>query len=442
MHFEALKVGELAKRTGLTVRTLHHYDEIGLVKPSLHTEAGYRLYTRGDVARLQQVLSLRQLGFALEDIRGCLDQSGFAPLEVIRLHIARLREQIELQKRLCERLEALALELASWRPDVWLGKSSPPRGLYIHGPVGRGKSMLLDLFFEAAPVKKKRRVHFHEFMQARHAFLRQARARGGGQDRLIADAAKEVAAEARLLCFDELQVSDIADAMILGRLFERLFEEEVVVVATSNRAPRDLYKNGINRQLFLPFIALLEQRLDVIEIAGPDDFRLRQLMAAPVYYAPLGPAAEEAMEQSWRRLTAGAAPQAVALDVGGRTLRVEREAAGVARFSFEELCARPLGAADYLEIAERFHTVLLENIPRLSPAMREEAARFRTLIDALYEAKVKLVASAETQPLELYPAGDQSFEFERTASRLIEMRSETYLALPRRDAEWKRGVAE
>ncbi len=230
--------------------------------------------------------------------------------------------------------------------------------------------------------------------------------------------------------------------MILGRLFERLFEEEVVVVATSNRAPRDLYKNGINRQLFLPFIALLEQRLDVIEIAGPDDFRLRQLMAAPVYYAPLGPAAEEAMEQSWRRLTAGAAPQAVALDVGGRTLRVEREAAGVARFSFEELCARPLGAADYLEIAERFHTVLLENIPRLSPAMREEAARFRTLIDALYEAKVKLVASAETQPLELYPAGDQSFEFERTASRLIEMRSETYLALPRRDAEWKRGVAE
>jgi cell division protein ZapE len=346
------------------------------------------------------------------------------------------------QARGAERLDALAAALERWQPGGWLTKSAPPRGLYLWGPVGRGKSMLLDLFFEAAPVKKKRRVHFHEFMQARHAFLRQARARGGGQDRLIADAAKEVAAEARLLCFDELQVSDIADAMILGRLFERLFEEEVVVVATSNRAPRDLYKNGINRQLFLPFIALLEQRLDVIEIAGPDDFRLRQLMAAPVYYAPLGPAAEEAMEQSWRRLTAGAAPQAVALDVGGRTLRVEREAAGVARFSFEELCARPLGAADYLEIAERFHTVLLENIPRLSPAMREEAARFRTLIDALYEAKVKLVASAETQPLELYPAGDQSFEFERTASRLIEMRSETYLALPRRDAEWKRGVAE
>jgi cell division protein ZapE len=291
-------------------------------------------------------------------------------------------------------------------------------------------------------VKKKRRVHFHEFMLARHAFLREARARGAANDQLITQAAKQVASEARLLCFDELQVTDIADAMILGRLFERLFEEEVVVVATSNRPPDELYKNGLNRQLFLPFIALLEQRLDVIEIAGPDDFRLRQLMAAPVYYAPLGPAAEEAMEQSWRRLTAGAAPQAVTLDVGGRTLRVEREAAGVARFSFEELCARPLGAADYLEIAERFHTVLLENIPRLSPSMREEAARFRTLIDALYEAKVKLVASAETQPLELYPDGDQSFEFERTASRLIEMRSEAYLALPRRDAEWKRGVAE
>jgi cell division protein ZapE len=165
-------------------------------------------------------------------------------------------------------------------------------------------------------------------------------------------------------------------------------------------------------------------------------------MAAPVYYAPLGPAADEALERAWKRLTAGAAAQHVTLDVGGRALRVEREAAGVARFTFDELCARPLGPADYLEIAERFHTVLLENIPRLSPALREEAARFRTLIDALYEAKAKLVASAEAQPSELYPAGDQSFEFERTASRLMEMRSESYLALPRRDAEWKSGIVD
>jgi len=346
------------------------------------------------------------------------------------------------QATAAERLDALAEKLAAWRPDAWLGRADPPRGLYMYGPVGRGKSMLLDLFFEAAPIKKKRRVHFHEFMLARHAFLRDARARDVGQEQLIIQAAKQVADEARLLCFDEIQVTDIADAMILGRLFERLFAEGVVIVATSNRPPDDLYKNGLNRQLFLPFIALLKEKLDVLELSGPHDYRLRQLMAAPVWYAPLGPAADESMERAWRRLTAGAAPQAVTLDVGGRALRVEREAAGVARFTFEELCARPLGAADYLEIAERFHTVLLEDIPKLSPANREEAARFRTLIDALYEAKVKLVATADAEPQRLYPEGDQSFEFERTASRLMEMRSEGYLALPRRDAEWKSGIVD
>jgi cell division protein ZapE len=200
---------------------------------------------------------------------------------------------------------------------------------------------------------------------------------------------------------------------------------------------------GINRQLFLPFIEHAESRSSMSSPSpGRAIIGLRQLMAAPVYYAPLGPAAQEAMDRAWKRLTAGAEPHAVALDVGGRELRVQRQAAGVARLTFEELCARPLGPADYLEIAERFHTVLLENIPRLTPSAREEAARFRTLIDALYEAKVKLVASAEAQPQDLYPAGDQSFEFERTASRLIEMRSQSYLALPRRDAEWKRGLID
>jgi cell division protein ZapE len=345
------------------------------------------------------------------------------------------------QARAAARLDQLSQDLAHWRPDAWLSKGATPRGLYLYGPVGRGKSMLMDVFFENAPVKKKRRTHFHEFMLARHAFLRRAREKGEGHDQLIVQAAKEVADEGRLLCFDELQVTDIADAMILGRLFERLFDDGVVIVATSNRPPDELYKNGINRQLFEPFIALIKSKLDFVKLAGPRDFRLEHLMAAPVYYAPLGPAADEAVNRAWSRLTHGAAPLSITLNVNGRALRVEREAAGVARFTFDELCARPLGAADYIEIAERFHTVLLENIPQLTPANREEAARFRTLIDALYEAKVKLVASADAQPADLYPAGDQSFEFERTASRLMEMRSEAYLALPRRDAEWKSGVA-
>ncbi|GAM96747.1 ATPase component bioM [alpha proteobacterium U9-1i] len=347
------------------------------------------------------------------------------------------------QAAAAEKFEALAAELKRWNPEGWLGKRAAPRGLYVWGPVGRGKSMLLDLFFETALVKKKRRVHFHEFMQARHAFLREAReGRAGAQDQLIALAARQVAEDARLLCFDEVQVTDIADAMILGRLFERLWTLDVVIVATSNRPPDDLYKNGLNRQLFTPFIDMLRQRVDVVHLAGPRDYRLERLMAAPVYYAPLGPAADEAMDRAWARLTQGAQPHDVTLDVGGRALHVARQAAGVARLTFEELCARPLGPADYLEIAERFDTVLLENIPKLSPANREEAARFRTLIDALYEAKVKLVASAEAPPETLYPAGDQSFEFERTASRLMEMRSEAYLALPRRDAEWKRGIVD
>jgi cell division protein ZapE len=365
------------------------------------------------------------------------------PAEAYQQRVARGDIEADLaQEHAAGRLDALARALERWQPQAWIGRGAAPRGLYLWGPVGRGKSMLMDVFFESAPVKKKRRVHFHEFMLARHAFLRRARENGQGRDQLIAQAAKQVAEEARLLCFDELQVTDIADAMILGRLFERLFADDIVIVATSNRPPDDLYKNGLNRQLFLPFIGLIKQHLDLVEISGPKDYRLANLLAAPVYYAPLGPAADAAMARAWARLTHGATPQPVVLDIAGRALKVERQAAGVARFTFEELCMRPLGAADYLEIAERFHTVLLERVPRLTQSMREEAARFRTLIDALYEAKVKLIASADAEPDGLYPAGDQSFEFERTASRLIEMRSQAYLALPRRDAEWKSGIVE
>jgi cell division protein ZapE len=341
------------------------------------------------------------------------------------------------------RLQALSEALTKWSPDGWLGKGAKPRGIYIHGPVGRGKSLLMDLFFEAAPVPRKQRVHFHAFMLNAHAIMREARAKGGdGQDQAIGTVAKETARKARLLCFDEFAVTDIADAMILGRLFERLQEEGVVMVATSNRAPDELYKNGLNRQLFLPFIELIKQDLDIVALAGPQDYRLNRLMAAPVYYAPLGPAAQEAADTAWARLTMGAQPQETALEVQGRTLKVRRQAAGVARFSFEELCAQALGAADYIEVAERFHTVILEGVPRLSPSMREEAARFRTLIDALYEAKTKLIITAEAAPEALYPAGDQSFEFERTASRLMEMRSADYLGAPRRDSEWRRGVVD
>jgi cell division protein ZapE len=352
------------------------------------------------------------------------------------------------QERAAQALSGLAQRLKPWKPGAktLFGKTRPsPKGLYIWGGVGRGKSMLMDLFVETAPVEAKRRAHFHEFMQDAHARINRWRGlskserrrqpehvKGAGDDP-IPPVARALASEARLLAFDEFHVTDIADAMILGRLFEGLFEEGVVVVATSNRHPDDLYRDGINRQLFLPFIDLLKEKLDIHELDGGVDHRLRQLEAAPVYYSPLGADADHAMDLAWERLTSGAAPQRCILEVQGRELTVEREVAGVARFGFRELCARALGVADYLAIAGRFHTVLLDRVPKLSPDKRNEAKRFVTLIDALYEAKTKLVMSADAEPDDLYPSGDGAFEFERTASRLMEMRTHDYLAADRMD---------
>jgi cell division protein ZapE len=340
------------------------------------------------------------------------------------------------QAEAAARLSRLVGRVADWSPNLRshiYGRVGPGvPGVYLHGGVGRGKSMLMDLFFEAAPVERKRRAHFHEFMIDAHRRIADARA--ARADDPIAVAAKAIAFESWLLCFDELQVTDIGDAMILGRLFESLFGRGVVLVATSNRPPEDLYKDGLNRQLFLPFIDLLNQRMEVIELDAERDYRLSRLEAAPTWFAPHGRDADRSMDEVWLRMRGGAPARAELIEVQGRALEVPRTSSGAARFTFEELCAQPLGAADFLAIARRYHTVFIDRIPKLGPKQRNEAKRFVTLIDAIYETKTKLVASADAAPNELYVEGDGAFEFERTASRLIEMRSKDYLAEARKSA--------
>ena len=311
------------------------------------------------------------------------------------------------------------------------------RGVYLYGPVGRGKSMLMDLFYETAPVEKKRRVHFHVFMGEVHRLIGQwrkgdaaARKAQFGQtkgDDPIAPTAAVIAAQARLLCFDEFQVSDIADAMILGRLFEALIAGGVTVVATSNRSPDALYHNGVNRQLFLPFIAMLDEHLEVVAVKGAVDYRLDRLRGTQVWLSPNDPTHQARFEALWLDLLDGAAETGVTLEVLGRKTYLPHAAGGLVRASFASLCGQALGPQDYLALAEAAHTLFLEAIPVLDPSKRSEARRFVTLVDALYEAKVKLVGLAATEPENLYPHGEGAFEFERCVSRLQEMRSAGYL---------------
>ncbi|MGL4279529.1 MAG: cell division protein ZapE [Albidovulum sp.] len=294
-------------------------------------------------------------------------------------------------------------------------------GLYLWGGVGRGKSMLMDLFHGNVAIEAKRRVHFHAFMQEVQAALHEARKTG--VDDAIRPVAEAIAGKLRLLSFDEMQITDIADAMIVGRLFQMLFDKGVTVVTTSNRVPDDLYKDGLNRPLFLPFIALLKERMVVREIESETDYRQHRLQGAQVYFCPAGGEAKVAISKIWTELTGGGGDEVLRLVVKGRELVIDDFHAGVARASFWELCGRPLGPADYLALAEAIRVLILEDIPHLSSENYNEAKRFVTLIDTLYEAKVRLIVSAADEPERLYIEGEGSFEFERTASRLREMQA-------------------
>jgi cell division protein ZapE len=329
------------------------------------------------------------------------------------------------QDKAVRQLQALSDKLAEKR-GFPLFRKAPVRGLYIWGDVGRGKTLLMDLFFEAAPVAKKRRAHFNSFMVDVHARIHAQRQKAGSDDP-IPPVARALADEARLLCFDEFQVTDVADAMILGRLFDRLFSDGVTIIATSNTPPDRLYEGGLNRQLFLPFIEEIKQRLDVVELNGPTDYRLQRISGLEVYLTPLSPAADAAMDAAWQRLTDSKAGKAASLTVLARTLVVPQASRGVARFAFDELCDRPLAAADYLALAQAFHTLLIDHIPVMTDNMHNVARRFTLLIDTLYDEGVKLICSAAAPPAELYSAGIASEGFRRTASRLAEMQSEDYL---------------
>src|ERR1700755_3250085 len=349
------------------------------------------------------------------------------------------------QSHAAEAFAALEERLGGYKPvkkQSLFGRLSadkdepPPRGLYIHGEVGRGKTMLMDMFFQQSPVVHKRRAHFHEFMAEVHERIhgfRQNIARGEiAEGDVIALTAASIFDEAWLLCFDEFHVTDIADAMILGRLFAKLFELGTVVVATSNVAPEDLYKGGLNRALFLPFIAQISDHMDVLRLDARTDFRLEKLAGVKMWLVPADHDAAAALDTAWGKMTGNAPCKPRDISIKGRVLRVPCSAHGVARFPFAELCEKPLAASDYLRLAHDYHTLLVDHIPVMDYAERNAAKRFISLIDTLYDNAVKLMASAAADPVSLYIAtdGNEANEFKRTSSRLIEMSSESYLALP------------
>lgn len=344
------------------------------------------------------------------------------------------------QAAAAERLDRLQREMYKARSSTGLlgkligRKPASPRGVYMWGGVGRGKSMLMDLFHDTLDIAEKRRVHFHAFMLDVHALLREERKKETGDP--IPPVAATIARNVRCLAFDEMVVNNSADAMIMSRLFTHLIvNERVTIVTTSNRAPRDLYKDGLNREHFLPFIDLIEKELDVLTLNGPTDYRLQRLGGMPTWHMPLGEKATSQVREIFYRLTdyppedSEHVPSAEIDVTGGRKLFVPKSLKGVGVFSFKRLCAEARGAADYLAIAQTYHTVVLVGVPRMGPDRRNEAARFVTLIDALYENKVKLIAAADALPEDLYQAGTGRFEFERTVSRLNEMQSADYLAL-------------